>query len=97
MVIFQILRLHTVDALADNNLGMLGIADIAVKYAVTAFPPDSIALLPHWRDARGNGRRAPRVALARLPRRAAGQSGPTGHRSLPRYHTASVPGAARSR
>jgi hypothetical protein len=37
------LRLHAVDALADNNLGMLGIADISTKYTVAAFPPDSIA------------------------------------------------------
>jgi hypothetical protein len=66
------LRLHAVNALADNNLGMLGIADIATKYTVAAFPADPIALLPQWRDARRNGYRAPRVALARLARRAAG-------------------------
>jgi hypothetical protein len=66
------LHLHAVDALADNNLGMLGIADIAAEYAVAPFPPDSIALLPRWRDARRNRRRAPGVALAGLARRASG-------------------------
>jgi hypothetical protein len=39
----KILHLHSVDALADDSLGMLGIADIAAKYAVAAFPPDLIA------------------------------------------------------
>jgi hypothetical protein len=70
--ICQILCLHSVDALADDNLGMLGIADIAAKYAVAAFPPNSIAWRPCWRDASGSGRRAPGVALARLARPAAG-------------------------
>jgi hypothetical protein len=66
------LRLHSVDALADNNLGMLGITDISAKYAVVAFPSDSIAWRPRWRDARRNGLRAPSVALAGLARRATG-------------------------
>jgi hypothetical protein len=66
------LHLHAVDALADNDLGMLGMTDISAKYAVAAFPLDSIARPPHWRDAGGNGLRAPGVALARLARRASG-------------------------
>jgi hypothetical protein len=66
------LRLHAVDALANNNLGMLGIANITAKYAVAAFPPNAIARLPPWRDAGGDGPRAPGVALAGLARCAAG-------------------------
>jgi len=45
------LHLHAVDAFADNDLSMLGIADIAAKHAFAAFPPRSVTWLPGWRDA----------------------------------------------
>jgi hypothetical protein len=66
------LRLHSVDSLANNNLGVLGITDIAAEYAVASFPPDAIARPPSWGDAGGDGPRAPTVALAGLARLAAG-------------------------
>jgi hypothetical protein len=59
MVSLSNLASHAVDALADNNLGLLGITDIAAKYTIAPFSPDSITRLPRWRDARGSGRRAP--------------------------------------
>jgi hypothetical protein len=66
------LCLYSVDALAYDDLGMLGIADITAKYTVAAFPTDSIPRPPRWRDAGRSGSRASGIALAGLARGAAG-------------------------
>lgn len=77
MVSLSNLASHAVDALADDNLGMIDITDISAKYAVTAFPSDSIAWRPRWRDARGSELRAPGERWLAL------RGAPPGNRCLP--------------
>ena len=71
-------------SLSDRDLGMFAVADIAPENPSAALPAHSIASTPTRADSSGNRRRTPGLALARLARRAPGQSLSTRHIFYPR-------------
>jgi hypothetical protein len=73
-----------VKPLGDRDLGVFTIANIAPENPGAALPAHSIAGTPTRADPSGNRRRTPALALARLARRAPGQSLSTRHISYPR-------------
>src|SRR5260221_12861403 len=63
---------HPVDALANHDLGMLAVANVAPKDAGAALPSNLIARPPNRGDAEGDRCRPAGVALARVARLPAG-------------------------
>jgi hypothetical protein len=65
----QVFQQNSINPLAERDLGVVAVADIATKHARTPLPSNLVADAPNRRDPGRRYCRTPRIALARFSRR----------------------------
>src|SRR6516165_3151411 len=75
----ELLDADPVNPLGNHDLGVFAVPDIAPENTGATLPAHSLAGTPARADPGGDGRRAPRLALACFARCASRQSLSTGH------------------
>jgi hypothetical protein len=63
---------HPINTLSDRHFGVLAVAEVTAENSGAAMPPHLVAGAPAGRDPNGDRRGAPRIALTRFAREAAG-------------------------